>query len=274
MAVAVRREGRWFRSWEAWVGDKDRLLRLSRVMTELIAQQRQAALDAAKERGQNRLHAEEEQGGSQSHLDEIKGWERIEADRLAEAWAVEMAWSERDLSLTHAGPPDQIVNEMDPAFVERVSIQAPKDILLPIQASIHLSRSNGCSVELRGQDPAWLRMARDTLSNEVQHGVPPWAWLRTIQAAFVYTGVIYVGLVVAAWNRVSGAWREKLIVSLLVGLPTVLGFSALLQPLVRRLLSGFEIIAPGAVPKSGRALGLVASVATSFILGIIVNLIT
>jgi hypothetical protein len=254
-------------------------------MDELIEPHRRQDLAAVDE--WERRSLQEAKGKSTTFgmniSETIKANAEKEKERLVEQWAVEMELSERDLSLTHIGPPDQIVNELDPAFVERLSMRAPRSSSLPIQATIHLTREKGCSVELRGDDPSWLRTARDTLSAELERGVPRWAWLRTLPGAALIAGVLYLALVIASWDSFvlrsqatgkpfSFGWRPVLTFALGIIFSGLIG--AVMEPGMRSLLLGFEIVPPGATPKSRKVLGIIGSLASALVLGIIVNLIT
>jgi hypothetical protein len=202
----------------------------------------------------------------------------LDRERVMGEWAVEMSIVERDLSLTHTGPPDQVINMIDPSAVQRLGIFAPKTAGLPIQATVFFSRTDGCQFEIRGSDPSWLRMARDTLSSEIKHGVPKWAWLRTVWGAIPGAVVIVLGCIMALWNQILPAQKnslsERMIFWSLLGLMSLLLITPSLNFLLRRFLIGFEIVPPGVTPRSGRAIGVVASIVTSFVLGIVVNLIT
>lgn len=279
--MAISRRGRWVHSWEAWVGEKERLLRLAGVMDDLIDSHRRRALAAVDETERGALRRAKEKGDFDIEGPFIRKNFESDRKRLSAEWTVEMVVRERDLSLTHTGPPDQIVNELDPPFAERLSIRAPRSANLPIQATVHFSQEEGCSVELRGNDPAWLRTARDTLGAELERGVPNWAWLRTYWASALSAATLYLAFAIAIWDRfkVEGSEGQasplaKFALLLVLGLICALILGGLLTTIVRQYILGFEIIPPGATPRSRRVLGLIGSLVAALLIGVAVNLIT
>jgi hypothetical protein len=254
-------------------------------MDELIEAHRRKELAAVDEAERRSLQAAQGQPTT-FDMDVAESISRDadrDRERLVNEWSVEMEIGERDLSLTHAGPPDQIVNELDPAFVERLSIRAPRSASLAVQATVHLTREKGCSVELRGDDPSWLRLARDTLSAELERGVPRWAWLRTLPAAALIGAVLYLAVLIAFWDRFvfenerTGeplSVGSRLLLIFAIGLIFSLIVGSIAERGMRTFLLGFEIVPPGATSKSRKVLGVIGSLASALVLGIIVNLIT
>jgi hypothetical protein len=206
--------------------------------------------------------------------EEVKRGAQIELEKAKNNWSVAMTLVEVEMSLTHKGPPEQIINEIDAPFVDRLTLAAPHEWISFGHAEVRLSRTAGCKIEINGTDPTWVRTARDVLSAEVIRGVPWWAPLRMLPAAIAASLVIYAAVVIAVWGLIDLPTASKLGVVAVpipaVAIPGVLGMNVLL----RRVLKGLEIVAPGEVPGSRKALGVMGTIATSFILGVIVNLIT
>jgi hypothetical protein len=206
----------------------------------------------------------------------------LQEQRTVDRWRIEMMVSERELSLTQRGSPEAIIEELDPPFVERLEIEAPQSSVESIRASVRMSRTEGCTVEVRGRDLAWVRSARTALTDEITRGVPWWAWLRSVWAAAICASALYIAFVIGGWefmryeydNGTTRPFPQSLIQVLTLALIIVGMLSIGLNSIFGRVVQGLEILPPGATAKSGRAIGIVGSLGASFVIGILVNIMT
>lgn len=202
-------------------------------------------------------------------------------------WSTEMTVTEREMSLTLQGEPGEVIEAIDPSFVERLEIQAPASPTAPIRAVVRMSRAEGCSLEVQGSDPAWVSSARDALSSEIRRAMPWWGWLRSARSWLLYFFVaipiaIALVLLLAILLPDSGESQASqntpallgwLAGAAVIGIPSALIASAI-HSLARRSLPGFEVTPAGSSPKAIRALAFMGGLGLSFLLSIGANLIT
>lgn len=259
-----------------WVGDKDRLLRLVRVMDEITEGDRTSELAKKQVELDRKFEINKEFHSDPSAYRESLE-EEYEATRLKLSPSMEVV--EREISLTRRGEAAEVVEGMDPPAVVRLELSAPRELLAPNRAVLRMSRAGSCTLEVKGSNPTWLYSAREALSSEIQRGVPWWALLRRPFATFASAAVIYCALILAVWESISfeggiNTFWEKIAAWALIGFIAIPIIAIILDWLIGRLIPGIEIMTPGATPKSGKALGFIGSMAASFVLGIVVNLIT
>jgi hypothetical protein len=277
--MTLEQEARSSREWPLWIGDKDRLLRLVRLMNEITEDDRTAEL--ARKQDELDWIFDSNKDAQADHKVFRKALEaQYEATRLKLSASMEVV--EREISLTRRGEAAEVVEGIDPPAVIQLELAAPREVLAPNRVVLRMSKKGSCTLEVKGSDPTWLYSAREALSSEIQRGVPWWAFLRKFSASLASAAVLYVALVLALWDHViptteAGAaisFQGKLLIWTLVGIVGVLVIALMLDSLLRRVIPGLEIISPGETPKSGKALAFMGSMMASFVLGIVVNLIT
>lgn len=285
--MTVERKARWDDEWPAWSGDKERLGRLAYTMDGLIEQRREQATEEAVKSALDELE-EAPDGLSASEYRRIaRDMVKTRTERAKQRWMTEMMVTEREMWLTLQGEPGEVIEAIDPPFVERLEMQAPASPTAPVRAVIRMSKAEGCSLEVQGSDPAWVSSARDALSSEIRRAVPWWGWLRSARSWVLYFFVaipIAIALVLLLAVLLSGSGESQasqntpaflgwLAVAAVIGIPSALIASGI-HSLARRSLPGFEITPAGSTPRAIRALAFIGGLVLSFLLSIGANLVT
>jgi hypothetical protein len=160
--------------------------------------------------------------------------------------------------------PDRFVDFSD--FFVSVDPDVPENAFI----GFSLDRSTGVTLQVGGSNPNWVRGAFEALKDEVGRGVPRWSALRSTWIWWLYTAL---GILVWIFALQYVLGKNFLIwFSAALALGVASGTALTLSS--KSILPGFEILASGRSSKGGRVLGVVASVVTSIVIGIFVNLLT
>lgn len=255
--------------WRAWVGDAERMKRVSRALQEL------AALTPETSAGV---------GSSEDHVDE----------GAKSPYAVRLEARHREFSLTQIGPPEEVLNQADPKTLtsltlaightrfdryanldaHRYLVVAPRidgsEQPTAVFAGLTLSSSSGAYLQVNGEDPDWVRNAFTRLKGEIAVAVPRWSWLRAGWMWFLYA--ILSGLVTSyAAKPILGSVVGWYLLAIGTG-AVVLGTTMTL--LSQAVLPGFQLLRNGEQGKGTYAIRIVGIVLTEVLIGVGVNMIT
>jgi hypothetical protein len=285
--MTVRRTARWDDYWPAWSGDKERLGRLTRIMDGLIEQRREQVTDEVVKSTLNEVEQVADRMTPEEYRSIVGNLAGSRSERARERWSSEMTATEPDLWQTLQGEPNNVIEEIDPSFVDRLEIAAPADPTAPVRAVVRMSKSEGCSLEGRGNDPAWVSSAGDALVSEIKRGVPRWGWLRWPRAGLLYF-IVAIPITIALLrllaallsvsnesqsNQDSSAFLDWLLGTVVIAFPS-LWIAGGISWLARRVLPGFEITPAGGTPRGMRVLGFIGGLVLSFLLSIAANMAT
>jgi hypothetical protein len=258
------------REWPAWAGDVDRLARLCKTTDELIAERRWSWVEGEASR------RVDDYGDAPAEA-------LAEANRQAETkWTTEVEAYERELQLRRAGSPADVLAEIDPAAIHRLTIRAPSFGGSPIRCQVDFGESEGhgsCRLRVEGDDPQWVRGAISTLESEIGRGVPDWAWLRSGRGQLAMVAAFSLAIAVALWPLWSdvdeGAPRtamNRTLLSAIMGafLGFFLGVIAFVV-VTRTLLPGFELLQRGQKGRGSRAVAVMSGLLAAVAIGFVVN---
>ena len=251
--MPVRTRAEDSQNWPMWAGDLEGMRRLVKVVEDVIEEPRRLAIENTAVEDPNR------------------------ADFVAELWETEMTAVEKELGITHRGLPIEVLGEIDPKVIRRLSISAPNSVAQEANVQLDFSAS-GVTLQVAGE-PGWLRMAGGALKSEVAKGVPAWAWLRASVGWWLYASIAIVALALAIWPHIGPVnargeprtFAEKV---LLLGLTAAFGAGlagALMLGLARKVLPGFELLRPNERGRAKGVLTLIGAQVLAFLVGLLVN---
>lgn len=252
MAVKVSRRIDRTHKVEAWVGDEERLKRLIRLLEGLTARPPSVA-------------GPDDGGASTEGIEIIPS-------REFEMSVVESG------GITLKGDPTSVLAEMDRSAVTGIDLEVTlvHDALEFDSVAIRFDRSKGVTLSTRGE-AALVEDVHQRAVEEINRGVPWWEPIRG--GALFAVVVVLVGVRLAFWflsspeavDPEASAW-----VRWALGIGASLLFAALpgiaADGIAKRVLPGFEVVAPGEAGRGARALGLVGTVVLAAV-GILGNLL-
>lgn len=224
------------RSWPAWAGTKEDLVRIG---------------EKVKEFADRRLQTELARVVPDEHLPDF------EESRVRERWKT-IAAGPHDPHESMAGMTKQVVDELDPLTIQRFVVDAGRDGYGDAaDLRVSMSPLGGVTLALKSADAGWLADADETLSAEIKRCAQWWGVFRTDRARWAYVvATALLGLAIFVLPK-SRNW-----VGVYDGLVTGAVAGYWLGRLVKRwVLPGFEVIHPGSTSKGRRALGVIAVVA-------------
>jgi hypothetical protein len=265
--AGVHQRARGDDSWPAWNCDKARLLRVAERLDSCFAAPRAAV-------------------AAQPQPEDPKA---VAAQRLD----VQMLARHNDLKTETQGEPSAVLSSLDSVGLESIALTAgthPGMLMLPSRmvdvefyalheqypgmpiwfAGVTLNKKFGASLHVNGTDPTWVRSTFNEMKNELEKGVPWWSRLRNgrMWVAYFFLSLVASGLATYPWlGDDLWVWGG-------VSAGAGLALGTLLYVLARRLLPGFELLAPG---QTGRGLGLLTlcgAAVGQLVIGVIVNLLT
>jgi hypothetical protein len=250
--------------WQAWVSNTERLLRIAKILDEQVLLLRRQT---------------SQEGGSFT----------LPEDR----YAVQLETWEKEFSLRQVGAPQEVLESVDPMVLQSivlsvgrrgtdrrshsVALNAPLGMERaeiarndPLFVSIQLTRSFGALLEVRGDNPDWVRGAFSALESEIGRGVPAWSRLRSGWMWWPYTilgcAATFIALQPSLATHILWLGLAALVGGVAIGTGFVL--------LTSWLLPGFEIVAGGKAGKGSRVLSLVGAAILQFLIGIAVYFAT
>lgn len=260
-ARPVLRKAKGTRRWQAWAGDRERLTRVAQAADALIAEHR----------GASRAQAEKKL----AQVEDPEFW----ANRFHDPadWVTWLTAVEHEFALTHEGEAQGVLDSVDPLTIKRVTIEAPRGILVESKIIVNMSEE-GCALEVRG-DPQWVRGSYETMRSELAKGAPWWRWMRDLSVSAV-TGAVVSGVLGAAFLAPALVTATRPLTRLQFAFG-VMGVSVgwllgviVLHPAVRRILPGFEITTGPPRGRGARAIAIGLGAVGSVAAGLFVALIT
>jgi hypothetical protein len=231
----------------AWVGDRERLARIGAALDDLIAPLRESAMRTAVEDAKSLAYLDgdyPDQRRSQAESD----------------WSVEVEAREPTLSTTYRGELDAVLGDIDARSIESVRIVAPKTVHTRTRVAVNFDQADGCTVEVRADDPTFVRAASMTLRDEIKRSVPRWAWARTELGASIYGALLVVPLLTAVFMVTEGTgdwnaaqWAFSPFLGFVLGVIPIAGIVFIVR---RFLLPGFEMVGANEHGRGARIVGM------------------
>jgi hypothetical protein len=130
----------------------------------------------------------------------------------------------------------------------------------------------GVQINVQSSDLRWTRLTLAELSEEIEKGVPWWAWLRSTIGVLLTSAVAFSGAIVAIWQLI-GENRQENLIWLTTFLMTPM---ALLVGLAGKwwLLPAFEVTPVDGGTSGGKRIAYWAAILLSVPIGIAVNITT
>jgi hypothetical protein len=279
-AGAVRQAASASEHWDAWVDNKERLLRIATVMQEQVDLMR------------NQVGSREQSSQPSSGTDQGSSGAGV---GRSEPHEVVLAARQKALSLRQIGPPQAVLAQVEndlPSLVgvtlsfggaRRISAVPDRfvdfsDFFVNVEpgeperafAGFSLDRSTGATLQIGGNNPTWVRGAFEALKDEVNKGVPRWSRLRSTWMWWPYTILGILVWIFALRNVLDENPLSWFGLAVALGIASGTGLTLI----SKSILPGFEILSSGRSAKGGRVLGVFFSVATNIAIGALVNILT
>lgn len=224
------------RSFGAWVGKPDHLMRVEGLVAEAL----RGAFEA-----------------SRSEIQVLPPYVREAAMAGFSPETMVQAAAGR---LERRGRLKAILADMDAREVERVTIgnsgsrfagDPPIVKLVFGRDPRYSSLGGGVELEVTGSDRQWVSGTYESLSTEIAKDVPWWSWLLGVRAllGFLVGGYLAFDAVLFALTRDH---QPTLAASFVTGLAGA-GLGLLVRGFLRWLLSDFEVVEPGERSRAGKA---------------------
>jgi hypothetical protein len=285
--VTVRRTTNRSRTWSAWVGNIEDLIKIGREAEVLVTKRRNTIL------GEFDSVTEGISPDSENYQTRMEN--RAERRKAIEDDA-QLRTSFTDGTDTVSGALDDVIREVDRRSLKRISFtlggyylsSSDRDSLSivfrkePKFESAFFLGMSAVELEVTSPDVGWAREAVSHLSEQIDLGVPWWRWIHNT-AGKVGLGLLFAltlcvigstiaikGFHVPAWKTTPMATFAGLIV-LLLGIAGFVSFMA--DSLRNRMFPPFEIVVDS--QSTGTRFIIFLSVtAVGLVVGIFVNLLT
>lgn len=266
------------RSWLAWTGSPEELLRIGRELEKLV-ERRKSDLLAQFDVETETLSAAGIDEDNDRLLAIRKERRQEERLRLAERWGLKMTLS--DGNDETEGALEAVSAEFDRRQHYEISYIAIFDGSDEfVRVKFDRRSSNAVFLMVKSTDQGWGRQVMSKISDEIDAGRPWWWWVHTPWGAGALTGLTNLALFVAVYAAFSDQFKMRqspqsyaIYVGLLLGcvlLSTLVGLPALRF----KLFPNFEIVGDGAQSTGTRFTIYMAALAVSVVAGIWVNLVT
>jgi hypothetical protein len=260
------------RRWKVWAGDEQRLRRLidrAEAVAKPIVDAETRELEAIFSPPSEDISSE-----VRAMFDEQR---EEELDKARDRLRPYVRITERDLSLTYEGSPDEVFPRIDPSALTSLTISVPGTPSLAGMTRIRFS-DLGCSCSVEGENPEWVRSADASLAAEIAKGVPWWTWMRDGRGKALYflTGALIAmsWILEVAAPELRRDMTRMVLISLQGAILGGVAAAAAAAAIVARLLPSFELTPPGMPGRGSRAVGALATLLASFVLGLLTNALT
>lgn len=237
----------------AWCGNAEDIARLAETLEAVYEVRREPALRD----GRGRLSDEG-------------------VDLLRKETGVVLAFTEGSDEV--AGPVDDVLTEIDRRSIGTLKMEGKFPGYSGDVLRLRLARIGyepGVALDVASPDPGWARSAFAQLGDEIEKGVPRWAWLRSVRGRVVLQAaasvVVYVTLLFALRN--SGVDLRTLLI-VCVPMAAIASLLILSERLVRWTFPPFEITGESGMSTGSRRLVYIASHPIALGIGILVNWIS
>ena len=258
MQHRTKKENKWW----AWSGELDDLRRIGSVFRDLVAQ-----------RGSTILN-EFDRGREDSADPSVASHERRKTE-FSEKWRASASLHDGDDQID--GSIAEVLDELDRRSATRLEFSSTGMYAAAAGEELRVvfSRSSyiqAVHLKVRSGDQGWARQVLTLLSEEIEKGVPKWAWCRSLWGRILISLVVTVCLVSALF----------LLPPLLTSIPRAVIASGIILTVqivvsspgvVRWFFPPFEVTSQ-AGSSGGRRLAVLGVVLLSVPIGIIVNLLT
>jgi hypothetical protein len=274
MTNGITRHREKRRHWQAWAGTLKDVARLSESLQRLVS----ARLDG--------LLAERDFHTStleNSNRGELNVAERLDEDlklRLVNEFQLKVGYG--DIDDVAIGAPDEIIKEIDTRSVTLLTIFAETETSSQFSEKVQLDFGpDGVALETGSSDRGWVNQVLAAVTEEVEKGVPRWAWVRRRGGRSAFLALVLISLafiisLIAAKHiprRSEGSFLGLTAVSVVL-----LWFIFTGQQLTNRfidwLFPAFQMLPEGGRPAGTRRLAFIGSLLLTICLGVVVNLIT
>jgi len=261
--MAVQHRTKKENKWWAWSGELDDLRRIGSVFRDLVEQRKSAILN------------ELDRGREDSADASVASYERRRTE-FSEKWCASASLHDGDDQID--GSIAEVLDELDRRSSTRLEFSSTGMYTAAAGEELRvvfsrLSYIHAVYLTVRSGDQGWARQVLTLLSEEIEKGVPKWAWCRSIW------GHILIFLVV---NTVCVVSASFLLPPLLTSIPRVVIASGILVTaqivvslpgVMRWFFPPFEVTSQ-AGSSGGRHLAVLGVVLLGVPIGIIVNLLT
>jgi hypothetical protein len=266
--------------WLAWSGELDDLRRIGRIFSELV-QRRKESLDAE-------LDTNNEPGSTEGPAEQ---WRRAVLQNFAPVATLE------DGDDRIVGPVDDVLAELDRRSVSELALKTETDgyALSMVHEGVDLTfrRKVGSlydhesvTLEISSRDQGWARQTLTQLTEEIEKGVPRWAWFRSKAGRAIIGLTVAIAGVLTFYSLVSipdqlSLWGTPLSsqivltirLAAVVAPPALLGYLAASNAAIDWFMPRFEVTSQ-ASSTGGRRLAGLGLLVLSIPIGILVNLIS
>lgn len=273
--MSVAKKARAKSSWDAWAGDRRRLLRIAKEVDdalELLKEKELARLDQRLGEG---AASDAPEPGTLGALPSYQEGKRRNAEVRAskaraeiEALRTTMVTQEPVLDLRHEGPPADVLDAVDVDGLSQIVISTPTRWGGRLDGEVTVVFDHGgVDLTVQGTDPQWVRATHEALKTEIDRGVPRWAYFRGDGALGQYVAVVALVAFALAWQVLGDA------LTFLIGIPifllVVLPLGIAAHVAVRKLLPGFELTGEATIGRGSRGIRTVLVALATTALGIL-----
>ncbi|SIS03612.1 hypothetical protein [Micromonospora avicenniae] len=280
--ASVERSTTRSRSWSAWAGSREELLKIGAELEKLYEQRRQAIL-AEYDRETDRI-VKECLDSEDEILAQVRN-ERRQGDRVnyESRWQFTVTLSDGPEEVT--GPVREVFQEFDRRTHTKVTFSGaagPVDKERDrVKVEFEKAHPEAVFLHVRSTDPGWARQVMSKMSDEIGMGSPWWAFLYTPLGRSLYRGISWSVIYFSLYSLFSPIFPSKEdpafnqvvgIVALLLG-ALLLAWAVNNRRSLNWMLPSFEVT-DGGQPTGTRFLLYIAGLALAFAAGIIVNRIS
>ena len=165
-------------------------------------------------------------------------------------------------AVTLRGQPVDVFGEMDRQALLSLELEVTRSYPVTKRDQVRLTfdKADGVKLESRGET-AWVDDSHVRLAEELDRGVPRWAWIRGAVGTTIVAVLIWAELAYLIWNSDVSSDSDNPTVTR-VGLTILMGsLVALLGGMtasvaIRKILPGFEVVRPGETGRGTRAMAI------------------
>jgi hypothetical protein len=258
MAVTYKTSKR--NTWPAWSGELDDLRRLGAATTRLVDQRRVPLINEFNEKNPEMIEA----------------WGDYHTERFQKNWVALAEFQDGDDEVE--GPISEALDELDRRTTSRLRFKATSTATPTVGEALNIrfqrdSPTQAVTLQIESYDQAWARQVLTLLSEEIEKGVPKWAWCRSIPGR----AIISVAAALAFFAAVVLITPPSMPSPVRVAIAVIVGLAAQVVAQLHRVIDWFfppfEITSHGG-STGGRRLAAVATIAASIPIGLIINLMT
>jgi hypothetical protein len=283
MIDEIERSTKKERKWFAWAGDMSDLKRCGRVIEELYDARIESLENERRKRQDENLKSASDvtQGGANTSIaiSGNLGYINIVGSPIGDSHEDITRYPFKGLRLTDedvvTGPTESVLTEVDRRSVRSLTFIGAIDFGEYVIVTFTRTQDWAARVEVRSSNIGWAKQALTRLTDEIEKGVPQWAFMRnstgnvTVSVRLL-TGIIIGASIALMWPNKEQHGNISLGVIFAILSAILLG-SAKLKNF---LFPAFEISGEARESTGSRRIAALALILISIPIGMFVNLIS